>query len=49
MGLMKSTNECVDALESRYLELHPSEVPEFLLLSAEAGSQPYLDWLGAPR
>ena len=37
--------EQLAALETRLLELHSYETPEFLVLRVEAGSHPYLDWL----
>jgi periplasmic divalent cation tolerance protein len=43
--VMKTTAERLPALENAVRELHSYEVPEFLALSVEAGSQPYLDWL----
>jgi periplasmic divalent cation tolerance protein len=43
--VMKTTAEMIPALEAAVRELHSYEVPEFLALAVEAGSQPYLDWL----
>jgi periplasmic divalent cation tolerance protein len=43
--LIKTTAEQLPALESAVRELHSYEVPEFLALDVESGSQPYLDWL----
>jgi periplasmic divalent cation tolerance protein len=43
--VIKTTVDRVAAIEARFRELHPYELPEFLVLSAEASSA-YLDWLG---
>lgn len=45
MLLIKTGPGQLAALESRLHELHSYETPEFLVLKADAGSQPYLDWL----
>ena len=42
--VIKTTRDRVAALEARFQELHPYELPEFVVLSAEA-SAPYLGWL----
>jgi periplasmic divalent cation tolerance protein len=42
---IKTTAELLPALEAAVSELHSYEVPEFLVLQADSGSQPYLDWL----
>ena len=44
--LIKTTSDRVVALEARFHELHPYEVPEFLVLAVSAGSPAYLEWLG---
>ena len=43
--LIKTTKEMLGALESALRELHSYDVPEFLVLDVDSGSQPYLDWL----
>ena len=43
--LIKTRAANVAALEQRVRELHPYEVPEFLVLNIEAGSAAYLSWL----
>ncbi|MGC1463227.1 MAG: divalent-cation tolerance protein CutA [Terracidiphilus sp.] len=43
--LIKTGAEQLAALEARLHELHSYETPEFLVLTVEAGSQVYLDWL----
>jgi periplasmic divalent cation tolerance protein len=43
--VIKTTSDRVAAIEARFRELHPYELPEFLVLNA-AGSASYLDWLG---
>lgn len=42
---LKTTAATLPALYRRYCDLHPYEVPEFLVLGAAAGSVPYLDWV----
>jgi periplasmic divalent cation tolerance protein len=42
--VMKTTPERVDALEARLRQLHPYELPEFLVLDA-SGSEGYLRWV----
>ena len=44
--IMKTTRARVDALWQRVRELHPYEVPEFLVLPIVDGSDAYLRWLG---
>ena len=43
--VMKTTSSRVEALRERLSELHPYEIPEFLVLRVEAGSEAYLSWL----
>ena len=43
--LIKTRVANVAALEQRVRELHPYEVPEFLVLTIAAGSAAYLSWL----
>ena len=45
--LIKTKAAQVAALEVRVKELHPYEVPEFLVLTIDAGSPAYLSWLSA--
>jgi len=42
--VIKTTRDRVPAIEARFHELHPYELPEFVVLSAEASSA-YLGWL----
>jgi periplasmic divalent cation tolerance protein len=42
--VIKTTADRLAALEARVRELHPYELPEWLILSAE-GSQQYVEWL----
>jgi len=44
--IMKTTRARVDALWQRVRELHPYDVPEFLVLPIADGSDAYLRWLG---
>jgi len=43
--LIKTKAALVAALEVRVTELHPYGVPEFLVLTIDAGSPAYLSWL----
>jgi periplasmic divalent cation tolerance protein len=42
--VIKTAPAHLAALEARVRELHPYELPEFLVLSA-SGSKAYLDWI----
>ena len=44
--VIKTTPARVPALEARLRDLHPYEVPEFLVLPVSAGSDAYLRWVG---
>lgn len=44
--IVKTARERVAALWDRIRELHPYEVPEFVVLSITDGSDAYLRWLG---
>lgn len=44
--IMKTARARVDALWQRVRELHPYEVPEFVVLPIVDGSDAYLRWLG---
>jgi periplasmic divalent cation tolerance protein len=43
--MMKTSSEKLDALRERLLKLHPHEVPEFVVLAVESGSEAYLNWI----
>jgi periplasmic divalent cation tolerance protein len=43
--IMKTTTARLDVLERRLAELHPYEVPEFLVVPLAGGSPAYLAWL----
>lgn len=42
--VIKTTRDRVEAIEARFRELHPYELPEFVILDAGA-SAAYLEWL----
>ena len=44
--VMKTSRERVDALWDRVRELHPYEVPEFIVIPIADGSDAYLRWIG---
>jgi periplasmic divalent cation tolerance protein len=43
--VIKTASDRVDALQTRLRQLHPYELPEFLILAA-TGSDAYLAWVG---
>jgi len=43
--VIKTTRAVLPALEKRLRELHPYELPEFIVVSASGGSEPYLNWV----
>ena len=43
--LLKTGPDQLAALEARLRELHSYQTPEFLVLTVDAVSQPYLEWL----
>ena len=43
--LMKTSADRVTELQRRFTELHPYEVPEFLVLPVESGLETYLAWV----
>jgi periplasmic divalent cation tolerance protein len=43
--VIKTTRDRVAALEARLHELHPYELPEFIILTVEGGSEAYLKWV----
>ena len=45
--LIKTTESRLSALEARIRDLHPYEVPEFVVMRAERGSDAYIAWVEA--
>lgn len=43
--LIKTTAERLTDLEARLRQLHPYDIPEFVVLPIIQGSAPYLSWL----
>lgn len=43
--ILKTTEERLDALRERAVELHPYDVPEVLAIPIAGGHAPYLDWV----
>ena len=43
--VIKTSVDRVEALQARLRELHPYEVPEFLVLTVSGGSDAYLGWV----
>jgi periplasmic divalent cation tolerance protein len=44
--IMKTTLPRVDALWQRVRDLHPYDVPEFVVIPIVDGNQAYLQWVG---
>ena len=45
--VIKTTRARLPALEARLQALHPYDLPEFVVLPADAGSAAYLAWVSA--
>jgi periplasmic divalent cation tolerance protein len=45
--VMKTTRGKLEALRETVLKLHPYDLPEFVALPVEAGSEEYLGWVEA--
>jgi len=43
--VIKTTRERMAALRARLLELHSYDLPEFVVLTVEDGSEEYLKWV----
>jgi periplasmic divalent cation tolerance protein len=43
--VIKTTRDRVSALETRLRALHPYELPEFIVIAVDGGSDAYLKWL----
>jgi periplasmic divalent cation tolerance protein len=43
--IIKTTGAQVSSVEARLRELHPYELPEFLVIDVSGGGAAYLDWL----
>ena len=43
--VIKTASDRVAALEARLRQLHPYELPEFLVLQVSGGSEAYLAWV----
>lgn len=45
LAVLKTTRSAIGPLRDRIHELHPYDLPEFLVLPLEAGSEAYLRWV----
>jgi periplasmic divalent cation tolerance protein len=43
--VIKTTRDRLDALQARLRELHSYELPEFVVVAVESGSEAYLSWV----
>ena len=46
LALLKTTVHNISNLRTRFLELHPYDIPEFVVLNVESGAKAYLRWIG---
>lgn len=44
--LIKTTRSRLIALQARLKQLHPYELPEFIVLAIDDGAAAYLEWVG---
>ena len=44
-AIMKSSARVLEELEAEFHQLHPYEVPKFLVIRPDGGSEAYLDWV----
>lgn len=44
--ILKTTRDAIPVLEERVTDLHPYEIPEFLVLPVDAVHEPYARWIG---
>lgn len=47
VGLIKTTKDACEQLESALLELHPYDCPELVFLPLAGGAAGYLEWVAA--
>ena len=47
--MIKTTRDRLPALEARLRELHPYELPEFVVVAVDEGSEAYLAWVNESR
>lgn len=45
--LIKTTRDRIEALRTRLHQLHPYQLPEFVVIAADDGSEAYLNWVAA--
>lgn len=43
--VIKTTGDRVNALEARLKQIHPYELPEFLVLAVDSGTEAYANWV----
>uniref|UniRef100_A0A7E4ZWH1 Divalent-cation tolerance protein CutA n=1 Tax=Panagrellus redivivus TaxID=6233 RepID=A0A7E4ZWH1_PANRE len=43
--IIKTKNSSLECLKDHILKNHPYDVPEFISLPIESGSEPYLNWI----
>jgi periplasmic divalent cation tolerance protein len=45
--IMKTESRFADILEQQIIEIHPYELPEFIVFDIKSGYKKYLDWISA--
>jgi periplasmic divalent cation tolerance protein len=45
--IMKTESRFAEILEKQIMEIHPYEIPEFIVLDIKSGYKKYLDWISA--
>jgi periplasmic divalent cation tolerance protein len=45
--LIKTTEQCYDAVEAAIIEKHPYELPEIIFVSVDGGYPAYLQWIAS--
>ena len=45
LAVIKTTEERLDGLRTRVMDLHPYEVPEFVAVRVDRGDPAYLEWV----
>ncbi len=43
--IMKTTDQAIDLLQARFIEAHPYDVAEFVVIDPKSVSEPYHEWI----
>ena len=44
--VVKTTEEAIDRVHQRVIDIHSYDLPEFVAFKIDEGSEPYLKWIG---